>query len=114
VPPSKIKGDPGHDSRLIDTLRLCSPHSHEIVVQATNTQSRQKDLSPATRASNWKLQAVTLKTAPRRFVIFDDILTGGSHFAGMKIALARAYKGVPISGLFLARRILPALADPSK
>jgi hypothetical protein len=117
VPPSRIKSDPRHDSRLIDTLRLASSainETHELVLQLTNTDSRQKKISPQTRAHNWTLCLDSLRKMPEHFVVFDDLLTGGSHFAAMKIALARKFPGVPVSGLFLARRVLPSqTADPS-
>jgi hypothetical protein len=107
VPPSKIKGDERHDCRLIDTLSLVRPAVafQELVVQLANTQSRQKMIQPMTRAHNWRLG--TLNKVPTRFVVFDDLLTGASHFAAMKIVLSRRFHGVPVSGLFLARRILP-------
>jgi hypothetical protein len=38
-------------------------------------------------------------------VVFDDLLSGGSHFAAMKIGLSRLFPGVRISGVFLARRV---------
>jgi hypothetical protein len=118
VPPSRIKGDPGHDSRLMDTLRLADNGAlkcHEIVLQLTNTQSREKGVSPAARARNWRLSFSSLKKCPEHIVVFDDLLTGGSHFSAMKIALARKLPDVPVSGLFLARRILTSSAtDPSE
>lgn len=118
VPPSKIKGDPGHDSRLIDTLKLTDNGNlrcNELVLQLINTESRAKNIPPITRANNWKLSLDSLKKPPEHFVVFDDLLTGGSHFSAMKIVLARKFKGVPVSGLFLARRVLPsATADPSE
>lgn len=116
VPPSKVKNDPRHDSRLIDTLKLASSvitESHELVHQVTNTESRQKNVHPQTRADNWIVRADSLTTMPEHFVVFDDLLTGASHFAAMKIVLARTFPGVPVSGLFLARRVLPSqTADP--
>lgn len=116
VPPSKVKSDPRHDSRLIDTLGLASSvirHSHELVLQVSNTESRQKNLHPQARAENWTLNSESLATMPEHFVVFDDLLTGGSHFAAMKIALARDFPGVPVSGLFLARRVRPSqTSDP--
>ena len=58
VPPSKVKGNPRHDSRLIDTLVMARQgvaESHELVLQTNNTESRQKDIHPTFRASNWTL-----------------------------------------------------------
>jgi hypothetical protein len=116
IPPSKIKADVGHDSRLMDTLRLAKraiANAHEIVLQINNTNSRQKEVSANSRAQNWMLDASSMEKTPRHFVVFDDLLTGGSHFAAMKIVLARRFPDVPVSGLFLARRVLASqIADP--
>jgi hypothetical protein len=116
VPPSKVKGDPRHDSRLMDTLRFAGTHvreSRELILQVTNSESRQKDFSPSMRAHNWTINLSSLAQVPQHVVVFDDLLTGGSHFAAMKIVLARKLQGVPVSGLFLARRVLASqTADP--
>jgi predicted amidophosphoribosyltransferase len=117
VPPSRIKDDPRHDSRLLDTLRLAHPaiaEAHELVVQLVNTESKQKHITPTNRARNWRLDIESFNHFPRHFVVFDDLLTGGSHFSAMKIVLSREFSGVPVSGLFLARRVLPTqVSDPA-
>ncbi len=41
---------------------------------------------------------------PTEIAIFDDLLTTGSHFKAMKLVLRSMFPGVPISGLFIARR----------
>jgi hypothetical protein len=52
--------------------------------------------------------------APDRILIVDDLLTGGSHFAGMKMVLARRFPDTPSAGLFLARRATTnAFDDPT-
>jgi hypothetical protein len=79
----------------------------ELVVQLQNGESREKGISPVQRANNWAIDEELLLPAPAHIVIFDDLLTGASHFAGMKIVLDRCYPGIPVSGLFLARRLKP-------
>jgi hypothetical protein len=117
VPPSKIKGDPDHDLRLMEALTRVYPRIadiREIVVQLANTQSRQKGILPADRAKNWKLDAKLFKPNPKHFVVFDDLLTGASHYAAMKIVLSRKFPTVPVSGIFLARRLRRSvIEDPS-
>jgi hypothetical protein len=115
VPPSKTKDHPRHDPRLITTLTLpvCNvPDARELVVQVENTESREKNVSPQVRASKWRLNPDLVLPLPQHIVVFDDLLTGGSHFAGMKIVLGRAFPGVPVAGLFLARRLRPSFQDP--
>jgi len=118
VPPSKVRDHPRHDPRLISTLLVPVPNLNgldvrELVVQITNTQSREKHISPLARAANWALDQSIVNPAPSHIVVFDDLLTGGSHFAGMKIVLGRAFPGVPVAGLFLARRLCLSVQDPS-
>jgi hypothetical protein len=106
MPPSKIKTDERYDSRLLDTLHLVPvKDAREMVLQLINGESRQKNISPVNRAHNWKLDDPLTRPKPAHFVIFDDLITGGSHFAAMKIVLARKFVGIPITGLFLARRV---------
>jgi len=38
-------------------------------------------------------------------VVFDDFLTTGSHFRAMTSVLEAEFPGVPITGLFIARRV---------
>jgi hypothetical protein len=116
VPPSKTKGDSRHDPRLLEALRLVSPSLpsvSELVIQLENTQSREKGLSPMRRAANWNLDLTSLAGEPGHFVVFDDLLTGGSHFAAMKIVLGREFPNVGVSALFLARRVPQPLQDMS-
>jgi hypothetical protein len=77
------------------------------VVQVKNTESRQKGLTPQERLDNWEIDARLLLPRPAHIVVFDDLLTGGSHFAAMKMGFARQLPGVPVSGIFLARRVVP-------
>lgn len=112
VPPSKIKGDARHSTRLRTMLRRVSPplaDIREMVLQVKNTQSREKNIPPEERAENWCVDRGLLRPKPARLIVIDDLLTGGSHFAGMKIILGRHFPDVPVSGVFLARRLL---ADP--
>jgi hypothetical protein len=114
VPPSKIKDNPGHDPRLIVTLEQSGLNGHELVLQLSDTESKAKNIPPHVRANNWRLDLDSLTESPEHFVVFDDLLTGASHFAGIKLVLARKFPDVPVSGLFLARRLLQSqISDPS-
>jgi len=37
--------------------------------------------------------------------ILDDVLTAGTHFRAMQTVLSDRFPGVPIIGLFVARRV---------
>lgn len=42
---------------------------------------------------------------PSTVWIMDDVLTAGTHYRAMHIALSQRFPGVPIYGVFLARRV---------
>lgn len=48
---------------------------------------------------------------PRQIGIFDDVLTAGTHYRAMHTVLSRRFPGVPITGLFVARRVFPPEHD---
>ncbi|MDO8885773.1 hypothetical protein, partial [Candidatus Oleimmundimicrobium sp.] len=45
--------------------------------------------------------------APQAIGIVDDVLTAGTHYRAMYTVLANRFPGVPIIGLFVARRVFP-------
>jgi predicted amidophosphoribosyltransferase len=48
------------------------------------------------------------RAPPReRIVLFDDVLTTGKHYKCCERRLREALADIPISGLFVARRVLP-------
>jgi hypothetical protein len=44
---------------------------------------------------------------PKAIGIIDDVLTAGSHFRAMKDLLLARFPNVPITGIFIARRVFP-------
>lgn len=110
IPPSKIKGDPAHDDRLTRVLRTIAPplsDVRELVLQNENTVSKEKQISPSERATNYRINEECASPDPTYIVLVDDVLTTGSHFKGAMMVLQRRYPGVGIVGLFLARAIRP-------
>jgi hypothetical protein len=79
----------------------------DIVSQTRNYASRQKQISPEDRLVDWEIYHEDILAQPTHIVVFDDVVAGGSHFAAMKMGLARRFPGVPVSGVFLARRVVP-------
>lgn len=114
VPPSLVKSEAGYDPRLLSTLRRISPAApdiREIVAQKHNATSKEKQISPEERASNYRIDESCCTPTPDGIVIFDDVLSGGSHFKAMRLVLSARFPGVPILGLFLARSIRPDLCS---
>lgn len=116
VPPSKTRSDPEYDDRCYQTLhRLQSIARHavdvrELVVQTDGIRAAHES---ASRPSPEELQAIyqideALTTPiPTAIVVFDDLLTTGAHFKAIKAVLRGRFPGVPVLGLFIARRNIP-------
>jgi hypothetical protein len=110
VPPSLIRNDPGHDERLLTVLNSIYPpllDVRELVLLNENTVSKEKQISPAERADNYRINEDCAAPDPTHIVIVDDVLTTGSHFKGVMRILQQRYTGVRMVGLFLARAIRP-------
>jgi hypothetical protein len=119
IPPSKAKDDPLYDDRVLQMLRELGSglqlDIREPVVQMSSADSFH-DLSSRPRpdelATRYSLDETVTYPNPRGIWIFDDVLTTGCHFKAMKLILERRFPGVPIAGLFIARRV-PQSVDPN-
>ena len=65
----------------------------------------QKGLTPAERAGHYSIDGEYADPAPDIVVLFDDVLTTGSHFKGIEIVLGERFPGVTVFGLFLSERV---------
>lgn len=110
VPPSAAKDSPLHDTRLIQILRAVHPpvpDVRELVFQDVDHESKAKGFAPEARAAEFRINEDVANPAPTRIVLFDDVLTTGSHYKAMQMILSARFPGVPIMGVFLARTIRP-------
>lgn len=111
VPPSKAQGDPLYDDRLVRLLRrLHSGHQtldiREVVVQSKSMSSAHDSEQRPTIAelkASYQVRDQLLEGIRSVVVIFDDVLTTGSHFKAVSEKLSEARAGLDIQGLFLAR-----------
>jgi hypothetical protein len=112
MPPSKAKSDPLYDDRMLQVLRavdvegqldirellLCAesmPPAHATAVRPTI----------AHLIANFVLDESLAAPQPQSIALVDDVLTTGAHFVAAKAVLAARFAGVPIRGLFVARRV---------
>ena len=113
IPPSKAKTDPLYDDRLVRMLKAirATPALDvcELIIQTKSTDAVH-DLPTRPRPEH--IEAIyqvdtSLKTpAPTVIGLFDDILTTtGAHFRAAQAVLQKAFQGVRIIGLFIARRV---------
>ncbi len=119
IPPSKAIGDPLYDDRMLRVLqklgRGLNLDIRELVLQresmtpAHDTEDRPR---PQDIEENYYIHEERCDPVPRGIGIFDDLLTTGSHFKAARSILTRRFPGVPIVGIFLARRV-PRADDPT-
>lgn len=111
VPPSKCRTDPAYDDRIADILRACHQRNgqlqfRELVTQRMSMGASHSSIarpSPAQIAANYQFDQTITAGIRNTVVIFDDVLTAGSHFKAMKDTIRHHLPNVGIMGLFIAR-----------
>ena len=115
VPPSKVKGDPDYNDRLMDILRQVQKARPETDVREVVTQnqsmtpSHQSTLRPTPDElqNNYSVDQSLLNNARDQIIIFDDIITAGAHYRAMVSVLSAHRADLQFAGLFVARRVFP-------
>jgi predicted amidophosphoribosyltransferase len=112
MPPSKAQDDPLYDDRLTRMLTAIRPQPpldiREIIVQKTSTGAAHHSDArprPETLEALYTLNPRWLVPTPTVIGLFDDVLTTGAHFKAAQSLLNKAFPGVRIIGLFIARRV---------
>ena len=116
IPPSSAKDDPRYDDRLVRILQAIHPESlldiRELLVQTKSVVPSHKAESlgqsrpgPAEIMSNYTLDTSLKEPLPKIIFVMDDVLTAGAHFRASKNFLSSHFPGVPVTGLFIARRV---------
>jgi hypothetical protein len=114
VPPSKTKDDPEHDDRLMRVLKAVKPplpDIRELILQRENWDSKVKGRTPEDRARNFYINDNEANPEPDLILVFDDVLTTGSHFKAIKLVLGERFPAAKIYGVFLARAVRPPQDD---
>jgi hypothetical protein len=112
IPPSKAKGDPLHDDRLIRMLRALRSTPaldiRELLVQTQSTEAVHDQAQrprPEDIEQLYQVPASLRAPAPHVIGLFDDVLTTGAHFKAAQSVLRRTFPNVQIIGVFIARRV---------
>lgn len=122
IPTSKGRNNPEYDDRLLKVLNRISELKkikmdiRELIIQPTATQQAhtrpsKNRLSIKELCEIFIIQNNLLNPPPKKIIIFDDVLTKGSHFKAMQKTLRINYPTVPILGLFIARSTYPNPSD---
>jgi hypothetical protein len=119
IPPSKCHEDPLYDGRMVEVLENgkkinADVDYRELVRQresraaSHNSEVRQ---TPEEIASNYIFEHSEAQNLRKTIVIFDDVLTAGSHYKAMKTVIKTHLPESVIVGLFVARTAREAETD---
>jgi len=115
IPPSRVIRHSDYDDRLLRVLRLAfEGYDTDIRAVLYQSQSIAADHTSGRRIRleslyqrihiNW--DALASRPLRSKLVLFDDVLTTGKHYKCCERRLREALPATPISGLFVARRVL--------
>ena len=111
VPPSKTRNNPLYDDRMVKMLNAIHSNSkldiREMIIQNVDTEAvHGSDVRPAPHEIKklYEFDKSLAVPRPDSIAIVDDVLTTGAHFRAAKMVLSHRFEGVPIVGLFVARR----------
>jgi hypothetical protein len=116
IPPSKARDDPLYDDRLSRVLRSGLPNAdvRELVVMRESTRAHheyaegERRPTPDEYFELLRLDEAQLAQPIRPTVIlFDDVLTNGTHFKACKRLITEHAPATRVIGLFIGRRKLP-------
>jgi len=117
IPPSKAKTDPLYDDRLVRMLGAVRPQPpldiRELICSESAPQrahDRTNRPRPEEIQANYAVDKMLLNPKPNTVALVDDVLTTGAHFRAAYSVIKQAFPGIPIVGLFIARRV-PEAAD---
>lgn len=111
IPPCRAKDDPLYDDRMVQILRQ---FGSDVDVRELIVQSESYDAShggatsrpgPDELYQRYQIDQTLIEPVPRSIAVVDDVLTTGAHFKAMQRMLNETFPGVPLIGLFLARRV---------
>lgn len=114
IPPSKPLNHPEYDDRLIQVLKQVQKEKNNLDFRMLITQQQSTSAAhtmPLGQRLNiqqlYELYTFNKPDPPpmQKIVIFDDVLTKGTHFKAMQKIINQHYPQVPTIGLFIALSI---------
>jgi hypothetical protein len=115
VPPSKAVGHADYDDRMVQICRGI-PAAFAIDVRELVTQRESIDAAHESGANRptvadlialYQTDETLTAPTPQHIAVVDDVLTAGAHWRAMHHVLSERFPGVPIIGMFIARRVIP-------
>jgi predicted amidophosphoribosyltransferase len=109
IPPSKTHDNPLYDDRLLQVLRLACPADADIresiATREDHAAAHESDHERPTVDELINNYTWTDTAQPLRpnVVLFDDVITTGTHFAACNRFLLQHHPTAHITGIFIAR-----------
>lgn len=118
IPPSKLPTHPEYDDRMTEVARAIAPDAdvREMIGSLADREPMHATLrrrDPGALRATLKLRPELLSPRPGMIVLIDDVLTTGCSFTVCKSMLTEQMPGIPVIGLFVARRVPPAPSEGS-
>lgn len=116
IPPSVVKTDATYDSRTLDILndfnrRIGNTADvRELLYQRHSTRKSHLSDDRVTQEElidAYRIDETCVDPAPQTVVLFDDILTTGTHFLAARHVVLQRLPGIRVAGLVVCRRKLP-------
>jgi len=118
IPPSAKKGEKKYDDRLLRLLYTVSDllklplDIREVIsnrVSVPPSHKSEKRLSQDDLLSNYMINEDLCNKLHKRIIIFDDVITAGSHYKAMQKTLLQHpnFSSKKIIGFFIARAVNP-------
>ena len=112
IPPSVVRADVNYDSRNMDILqqfqkRKAGVDARDLLFQTESTRkSHHCDdrLTVDELVNIYRIDESQSNPAPRTIVLFDDVLTTGTHFVAARQVLRKRFGAIPFLGFMVARR----------
>ena len=110
IPPSKKKCDANYDDRLTKVLKRYENHTgvklREVIKIKENMESFHAGarLNPSVLLSNLEIDESQCDFDKTTFILFDDVITTGSHFKACEQLLKSRFSKCRVIGVFIARR----------
>lgn len=111
IPPSKLPGAPDYDDRMSRVARLISPlGTRELIRSTASRQARHlgdNKHDPVELRATLAIDEAACQPAPTHVFLIDDVITTGCSFTVCKQMILQRFPGIPVTGMFVARRALP-------
>ncbi len=109
IPPSKTRDNPLYDDRLLQVLRLACPADADIRESITCREDHaaahesEYDRPTVHELLNNYIWIPTAQPLRPNIVLFDDVITSGTHFTACKRFLLQHHPAAHTTGIFIAR-----------